>query len=153
MIPLTTETSSDGHITMSSPSPKSSQSSLSHSGRSHPSRNNSRGSEIDNLVEAISSSHMDDSPKLIGSSGQSRMVDRASPLRAPSERGVEIQGSANPLKPVKVDEFDLDSPVRPPAAKMSQRIKTRSPGSHRGQADEAQVPRLRILIVEVRLSS
>ncbi|PIL35229.1 transporter [Ganoderma sinense ZZ0214-1] len=147
LIPLTTETSSGGRPTMSSPSPNSSQSSLAHSVQSLPSRNSSRGSEIDNLVEAISSSHMDDSPKLISSSGQSRMVDRASPLRAQNERGVEIQGSANPLKPVKVDEFDLDSPIHPPAAKISHR-KTRRPGTHRGQSDVAQMPKLRILIVE-----
>ncbi|KAM5540919.1 hypothetical protein V8D89_005563 [Ganoderma adspersum] len=138
LIPLATETSSGGHLTMSSPSPNSSQSSLAHSVRSVSSRTSSAGSEIDNLVEAISSSHMDDSLKLIGSSGQSRMVDRASPLRAQNDRGVEIQGSANPLKPVKMDGFDLDSPVQPPVAKTSQNM---------GQSD-AQIPKLRILIVE-----
>ncbi len=150
LIPLTTETLSGGRLTMSSPSSNSSQSSLAHSVRSLPSRNSSRGSAIDNLVEAISSSHMDDSPKLIGSPGQSRMVDRASLPHAQNDRGVEIQGSANPLKPVKVDEFDLDSPVYPAPVGISLRTKTRSPGTYRGQADVAQIPKLRILIVEVR---
>lgn len=150
LIPLTTETSSAGRLTMSSPSPNSSQSSLAHSVRSVPSRNSSAGSEIDNLVEAISSSHMDDSPKLIGSSGQSGMVDRASPIRTQNDRSVEVKGSANSLKPVKMDGFDLDSPVQLPAARISQKTKTGSPGTHRGQSDVAQIPKLRILIVEVR---
>ena len=158
LLPLSTEGSSSGRLTLSTP--ESSRSSLVRSVRSVvPSRTaskNSRTAEIDNLVEALSSSHMpaDGSPAVVtGPSTTSMPSSRNSPNRALDNGRVEVSGSANPLKAVKVDEFDLDPPV---AASMpirkAPRIRVsslkKSP-SNRGLADTYHLPKLRILIVEV----
>lgn len=97
--------------------------------RSMPSSNSSRGSEIDNLVEALSSSHMDDQIKI-------------GPYTPTSDAGntgkVDIPSSMNPLKPVKMDQFELDRPI------------SQSKSTHvRMPSDSAHVAKMRVLVVEV----
>ncbi len=145
LLPLATETSSafsgsgsaGTRVTIGS-SGGSSRSSLQRSLHSSLSQPNSRGSQIDNLVEALSSSHLETGP-----APSPRKIERGSPGstgRASSTSRVDIPGSAHPLKPVKVDEFDLDKPVvRKSKSKVS------PPKRHR----DADAPKLRILIVEV----
>ena len=58
---------------------------------------------------------------------------------------MDIPGSANPIKPVKVDEFDLDKPV----VRQKQSRSKISPNKR--HSDVAHIPKLRILIVEVRV--
>ncbi|KAJ8496948.1 hypothetical protein ONZ51_g802 [Trametes cubensis] len=124
LLPLTTDFPGGSRISLSSGS--SSSSLALHSNGA------SRGSEIQDLVQALSANHMDDSR----SSSQDRVI-------------TEINGSAVPLKAVKVDEFDLDPPA--PTA-LSQQRKRVSPAAKREPSNrsqsEAALPRLRILIVE-----
>lgn len=139
LLPLTTDGSGSGRLTFSSSN--SSRSSLIASMHSVPSRRasmgGSRGSEIDNLVEALSSSHMGDQ------SPHERLITRGDGGK------VDIPGSANSIKPVKMDGYDLDQPKTPPRTQLSP--KKRSPMT-RTLSDSA-LPRLRILIVEVSTSA
>ena len=143
LLPLTTEMSIAGGGRLTISGQNSSNSSLVRSMRSGNSGSESRGSEIDNLVDALASSHIPVEDK-------SRMVES----RPASEGGkVGIPGSARPLKPVKMDQFDLDRPVSHPksprarisAGKSSPLVRTPS-GSH-------HVPKLRILVVEVGIDA
>ena len=139
LLPLTTDFPGGSRISLSSGS--SSSSLALHSNGA------SRGSEIQDLVQALSANHMDDSR----SSSQDRVIVRRSQSRPPPISGqTEITGSAVPLKAVKVDEFDLDPPA--PTA-LSQQRKRVSPAAKRSPSNrsqsEAALPRLRILIVEV----
>ena len=142
LLPLATESSSafsgsagTGHLSITS-----NNSSRSRSIRSSLSRENSRGSEIDNLVEALSSSHLE--------GASPRQVERGSPapvVGRPNSKGrMDIPGSANPIKPVKVDEFDLDKPV------VRQKQSRSKVSPNKRHSDVAHLPKLRILIVEVR---
>ncbi|KAI8971142.1 hypothetical protein BD414DRAFT_426633 [Trametes punicea] len=134
LLPLTTDMSGSG-LSFSS---NSSRSSLARSNGA------SRGSEIQDLVHALSSTHMDDA-----SPSQDHQAVRRTQSRPPPASGqVEIPGSANPLKPVKVDEFDLDPPVSPAATSPKNRASPakRSPSSR--SLSQTRFPRLRILIVE-----
>ncbi|KAI0330793.1 hypothetical protein GY45DRAFT_1370433 [Cubamyces sp. BRFM 1775] len=138
LLPLTTDIPDGSRISLSSGS--SSSSLARHSNGA------SRGSEIQDLVQALSANQLEDSRP----SSQDRLVVRRSQSRPPPISGqTEVAGSATPLKAVKVDEFDLDPP--PPTALSPQRKRVspaarRSP-SNRSQS-EAALPKLRILIVE-----
>lgn len=128
LLPLTTELSGSGSGRLSISGPTSSSSSMVRSTRSMPSSNSSRGSEIDNLVEALSSSHMDDQIKI-------------GPYTPTSDAGntgkVDIPSSMNPLKPVKMDQFELDRPI------------SQSKSTHvRMPSDSAHVAKMRVLVVE-----
>lgn len=146
LLPLTTETSSGGRLTISSPD--SSRSSLAHSSKSAPYSSSGRGSEIDHLVQALSASHVDGSADQTGPP-QIPNKEGESPVRTANDGKIEIVGSANPLKPVKVDGFDLDNPVFAPSVKTLPRAKlSRSPPDRQGQSEAVHLPQLRILIVE-----
>ncbi|KAI0683048.1 hypothetical protein C8Q76DRAFT_804212 [Earliella scabrosa] len=139
LLPLSTEMSASPSARLSI-SGNSSRSSLVRSLRSVAPRAASRNSEIDIIVEAIASPHMpvDDKTRTIES-------------RPDSGGKVDIPGSAHPLKPVKVDEFDLDRPVssrRPSRAKISPvKMSPMKRSSSLGQS-YPDLPKLRILIVE-----
>ncbi|CDO69279.1 hypothetical protein BN946_scf185042.g181 [Trametes cinnabarina] len=106
----------------------------------------SRGSEIDDLVHAFSSTHMDGA--VTSQDGQVVRRTQSRPPPASSGQGVEVCGSATPLKPIKVDGYDQDSPV---ASKHVVEQRNGSPAkrspSSRSQS-QSPYPRLRILIVE-----
>ncbi|TBU22864.1 hypothetical protein BD311DRAFT_675110 [Dichomitus squalens] len=106
LLPLTTETSSGGRLTISSPHSSRSSLSLARSSKSRSLMSSGRGSNIDHLVQALSASHTDDSPKLTGLP-QSQITRRESPAGTPNDSMVEILGSANPLQPVKNDTAHL----------------------------------------------
>ena len=152
LLPLTTEGSSSGRMTLSTP--ESSRSPLVRSALSAaPSRANSRNSrtsEIDNLVEALSSSHMEALPRSAGGPSPPRVVSAGvSPIRTSPGR-VEVPSSVIPIKPVKIDQFDLDppAPVVTVSAVKPHRKKSTSPKQLIGnRADHG--PKLRILVVEV----
>ena len=153
LLPLTTERSSSGRLTLSTSN--SSHSSLSRSGvPSRAESKNSRTSEIDNLVEALASSHMNAQPRSSSGPSPPRLRSRDSPIRKPDNGRVELPGCANPLKPVKIDEFNLDPPVKSsPPALLSPRTRAspnKRPGGSRSHGDSYRLPKLRILIVEVR---
>ncbi|KAI0775514.1 hypothetical protein BD413DRAFT_470488 [Trametes elegans] len=138
LLPLTTDLP-DGTMSLSSGSSQSSLCAIS---------GGSRDSEIHDLVEALSANHMDNTSAITAP-----CEDEPSPHRSssrPSAGGrMEIPGSGIPLRPVKVDEFDLDRPASvPPPQHQRPRISPaqRSPSS-RSQS-ETSFPRLRILIVE-----
>ncbi|KAI0629850.1 hypothetical protein C8Q77DRAFT_1065052 [Trametes polyzona] len=100
----------------------------------------SRTSEIQDLVDALSASHMDNSVAVAGPP-QDNVSSRESPSRATSGGHVESSGSGTPLRPV--DEFDLDHPL--PVSERSYRIRhSPSARSH----SETSLPNLRILVVE-----
>ena len=153
LLPLTTERSSSGRLTLATSN--SSHSSLSRSGvPSRAESKNSRTSEIDNLVEALASSHMNAQPRSSSGPSPPRLRSRDSPIRKPDNGRVELPGCANPLKPVKIDEFNLDPPVKSSSpALLSPRTKAspnKRPGGSRSHGDSYRLPKLRILIVEVR---
>ncbi|KAH9891989.1 hypothetical protein C8Q73DRAFT_792309 [Cubamyces lactineus] len=138
LLPLTRDFPGGSRLSLSSGSSSSSLSRQSNGA--------SRGSEIQDLVQALSASHMDDSR----SSSKDRVIVRRSQSRPPPISGqTEITDSGTPLRAVKVDGYNLDPPA--PTALPLQRKRAsptakRSP-SNRSQS-EAALPRLRILIVE-----
>ncbi|TRM64908.1 hypothetical protein BD626DRAFT_454990 [Schizophyllum amplum] len=111
------------------------------------SRGSSKGSEIDSLVEALSTSHM--------KSPQSPLAaDIRKEPREPHPGTVEIGGSATPLRPVKIDEFDLDKPSwSSSAAQQTQSAPeslsvTSASSLELRAAEMPSNPVLRVLIVE-----
>ncbi|KAI0671080.1 hypothetical protein C8Q78DRAFT_1079021 [Trametes maxima] len=136
LLPLTTDLPGARSISCSS---GSSRSSLIRSISDH-----SRRSEMDGLVEALSSNHMHDCRAI--QDGES--PQRGSSSRPSSGGRVEVPGSSTPLKPIKLDEFDLD---RPMTAARVPRGSRASPGKqsppHRAPV-EPPVPKLRVLVVE-----
>ncbi|KAI0754648.1 hypothetical protein C8Q80DRAFT_1095154 [Daedaleopsis nitida] len=139
LLPLTTEMSGSGSAGRLSISTPASSQSLVRSMRAV-SQGNSRGLEIDNLVEALSSSHIQVEDGAVAGPGAVASRASNSPVSRPDSGGVGIPGSANPIKPVKMDGFDLDKPLRtrPSHSRMSS-SKSRT---------VADVPKLRVLIVE-----
>ena len=131
----------------SSSSAVSSQSSASSSldrlerTRSRAVSHTSASSKIDSLVEALSSSHMH--PQGVTSEAQKE-----------SQPGtVDILGSATPLRPVRIDQFDLDKPLRPSGSNYRPkgiRLPSRTSREALTSTDPLVKPVLRILIVEVR---
>ncbi|KAL7279741.1 hypothetical protein ACG7TL_006148 [Trametes sanguinea] len=101
--------------------------------------------EIQDLVQAFSSNHLDDPDPHPDGQVVRRTQSRPPPVTAGQ---VEIRGSATSLKPVKVNEFDLDTSIT--ATKVTTQHRSspakRSPSS-RSQS-QPPYPRLRILIVE-----
>ncbi|KAI0643021.1 hypothetical protein C8Q79DRAFT_202229 [Trametes meyenii] len=137
LLPLTTDLPGAHSISYSS---GSSRSSLVRSNSDH-----SHRSEMDGLVEALSSNHMHDS-RAVQDSESPR--ERRSSSRPSSGGRVDVPGSSTPLKPIKVDEFDLDRPMtaaRIPRGSRVSPVKQSPP--HRAQL-ESTLPRLRVLIVE-----
>ncbi|KAH9924618.1 uncharacterized protein BXZ73DRAFT_79180 [Epithele typhae] len=141
LLPLTTDGSSSGRLTLSNGSSTSSL--IRSNAASRDNSRNSRTSEIDSLVDALSSSHMGERPKGMIATGTSptRLPELPSPGNRMEAGRVEITGSANPLKPVKMDGFDLD-PL-PPLPRPAAVARSAAPGV---AAEDA--PKLRILIVE-----
>ncbi|KAI0351442.1 hypothetical protein OH77DRAFT_1429748 [Trametes cingulata] len=135
LLPLTTDLPGSS-LSMSSGSSSSSMMVTRSSG--------SRGSEIHDLVEALSANHLEDS-RAICSSEQQQPVAQRSTSRPPTGQ-VDISGSGTPLRPVKVDEFDLDRPVA--VKRRSKMSPVKSSTSSRSHSEVSSLPRLRILIVE-----
>ncbi|OBZ71696.1 Histidine protein kinase 1 [Grifola frondosa] len=132
--------STDANGTCHSPTPtSSSRSSLL---RSRANSHGSRGSELNNLVEALSSNHMGNN-QAIGGSSRSRS-DAAHTTNSP-EGKVDIPGSCAPIRPVKVDEFDLDPPISKKPARSRALPGKRSLGPN---PTDLHAAKLRILIVE-----
>lgn len=142
LLPLTTDVHRNS-VSRSSGSSRSSLVLTQHGG--------SRGSELNDLVDTLSVSHMDDSVALPRPSNDRTSTGRSSTGSAGGH--VEIQDSGIPLRPVKVDEFSLDRPVPQPMSSVSsQARKSRSSPAKRspiGRAQSESLPKLRILIVEV----
>ncbi|KAI9064701.1 hypothetical protein FKP32DRAFT_1611120 [Trametes sanguinea] len=109
-----------------------------------PSNGASRGSEIQGLVEALSSSHMDENDSPLDGQVVRRTQSRP-PSFTPGQ--FEIHGSATPLKPVKVNEFDLDHPASATSIVKQHKNATKRSPSSRSQS-QPPYPKLRILIVE-----
>ncbi|KAL1745398.1 phytochrome-like protein [Schizophyllum fasciatum] len=106
--------------------------------RSRTLSHNSASSKIDSLVEALSTSHM-----------QPRAA--AADVHKESQPGtVDIQGSSRPLRPVRIDGFDLDKPSSPPSAQRPTEIRLPKPASREAlcATDPSAKQTLRILIVE-----
>ncbi|KAI0373858.1 hypothetical protein BV20DRAFT_988964 [Pilatotrama ljubarskyi] len=106
----------------------------------------SRGSEIHDLVEALSGNHLEDSRAVCGPSEQ-RPAPRRSSSRPPTGQ-VDISGSGTPLRPVRVDEFDLDRPLAVKRSQRSNASPVQSSPSSRSHSEASSLPKLRILIVE-----
>ena len=109
--------------------------------RSRTMSHNSASSKIDSLVEALSSSHMH--PQ--GSTSELQ--------KEPQPGTVDILGSATPLRPVRIDQFDLDKPARPSGSlhrPSGIRLPSKASREALTSADPPVKPVLRILIVEVR---
>ncbi|TDL22224.1 hypothetical protein BD410DRAFT_788955 [Rickenella mellea] len=127
-------------------SPNSLQSSLHSSLRT---RSNSSAasqkSEIDSIVEALAGGHMGTSIK----SGSSSASHPRMPTLPPQDGVYEIAGSKYPIRSVKVDEFDLDTPVTPESS--SKPAQTTPPERQKSSPRTYPIPspaKLRVLIVE-----
>ena len=104
----------------------------------------SNTSEIDSLVEALSSSHM--APIKLMGRGPTRRP-KARKVRAPAGGEFQVEDSAYPLRGIKVDEFDIDSNQSVLAqSHTAGRVQHPEPHSLRSSTENS----LRILIVEVR---
>ncbi|KAI5830635.1 phytochrome-like protein [Schizophyllum commune Tattone D] len=132
----------DGNSTSSAVSSQSSASSSLDKidkRRSRAMSHTSASSKIDSLVEALSSSHMH--PQVTTPEAQKELQPGT----------VDILGSATPLRPVRIDQFDLDKPTRsPPSYHRPTGIRLPSKASREAltPADPPSKPVLRILIVE-----
>lgn len=105
-------------------------------------------SEIDSLVSAISTSHMvphapSTSPRPVPRRPGPRKVTPA------SEGKFEVEDSAFPIRPLRVDEGDVEPPIIS-AQKRQQDARAHRISSQPLQSHIQQSHQLRILIVEVR---
>jgi hypothetical protein len=105
----------------------------------------SNTSEIDSLVEAISSSHMATS-KLASGRLPSRRP-KARKVRAPSGGKFDVEDSVYPVRGIKVDEFNIDSG---PSIRMRPPTQSRVGRSQPQPVKPPDAKSLRILVVEVR---
>ncbi|EJU03328.1 hypothetical protein DACRYDRAFT_65545 [Dacryopinax primogenitus] len=115
--------------------------SVSPAGSGPPSSRGSKGSAIDNLVEALQSDplHPQGRTKQTGQTGQPGYFD--------------VGGSRYPVRSIKMDEFDLDKSVREPRTVELPESSTAGPSAPRRSVDLKESPtagpaKLRILIVE-----
>jgi hypothetical protein len=79
-------------------------------------RPNGGGIEIDSLVEALSSNHMgDNTSKGTPPSGIAKSIElgvsHEGSVRSGHDGKFEVTGSKNPIRPVRVGEFDMDAQV------------------------------------------
>ncbi|CAG7853027.1 SubName: Full=Related to phytochrome {ECO:0000313/EMBL:CCA70880.1} [Serendipita indica DSM 11827] len=102
-------------------------------------------SEIDSFVDAISSSHM----MVHGQASNAGPLRRPRPkkVRQPSGGVFEVEDSNYPVRPAKVDEFDIDYPQTSLVRVPSTASHTRRVRSQRDLLASAR-PSLRILVVE-----
>ncbi|KAK7464699.1 hypothetical protein VKT23_005906 [Stygiomarasmius scandens] len=140
LIPLTRT----GTPTNSSRS-SSSLSSLHRSSRA--SLQSNPGKEIDSLVEALGSSHMDtpsNTSKSSSSSPRNSIEGPPSPSGRPGT--IDVPGSNIPLRAVKVNEYDTNAPAVPsrPGFNLSPPI----PRSRKTSQTDPDAEKLRVLIVE-----
>ncbi|KAL1712701.1 phytochrome-like protein [Schizophyllum commune] len=132
----------DGNSTSSAVSSQSSASSSLDKidrRRSRAMSHTSASSKIDSLVEALSSSHMH--PQVTTPEAQKELQPGT----------VDIPGSATPLRPVRIDQFDLDKPTRSPQSYYRPtgiRLPSKASREALTSADPPSKPVLRILIVE-----
>ncbi|EMD39682.1 histidine kinase [Gelatoporia subvermispora B] len=113
----------------------------------HSSNEGSRGDQIDNLVEALSFSHMSQQ-RYPSPGGLSQTTDPTSATHHDCGK-VDIVGSGVPLRPVKVDEYDLDLPLQRKPPQPAAPLPRRSPRGATNSVAEGSAPSsLRILIVE-----
>ncbi|KDQ11477.1 hypothetical protein BOTBODRAFT_35351 [Botryobasidium botryosum FD-172 SS1] len=125
------------------PTAQSNSDSRSASSSVHRSRHTSDSSEIDSLVEALGSSHMGEAG--LPGSGEKRSDSTA----APKAGQFDIGSSNHPIRPVKVDAFGLDSPLREIPSSQRQLVDdTVAQAASGSESTEPAPPKLRILIVE-----
>jgi len=143
LIPLTRT----GTPTNSSRS-SSSLSSLHRSSRA--SLQSNPGKEIDSLVEALGSSHMDTRSNTSKSSSSPRNSIEGPPSPSGRPGTIDVPGSNIPLRAVKVNEYDTNTPAVPsrPGSDLSPSI----PRSRKTSQTDADAEKLRVLIVEVGFS-
>ncbi|KAI0056404.1 hypothetical protein BV25DRAFT_1814088 [Artomyces pyxidatus] len=131
---------SENDRTLFSPSPSSS------GDRAIRTRTSSYGSgssrEVDSLVDALSNT--------LGTPGPALDHMSSSPKSTPGV--ITVQGASAPLRPVKMDEFDMDSRVHRSSAGISpptlERSVTEVPRNMKFSADVVNRGKLRVLIVE-----
>ncbi|OCH91099.1 hypothetical protein OBBRIDRAFT_812319 [Obba rivulosa] len=137
LIPFSTEVGEAGSASISPTSSRSLRSRTS-------SNEGSRNSQIDNLVEALSYNHLSQ-PRYSSPARICQSSDCATAPQSDCGKSGMVESSVL-LRPVKVDEFDLDPPVLSKAWSSSPR---RSPRGNRHSVAEGSGPsNLRILIVE-----
>lgn len=105
-------------------------------------------SEIDSLVEAISTSHM--IPHKFSRTGAPARRPKPRQVRPPKGGKFEVEDSYFPIRSIKVDEFDVEPTVATisssrPLRRLGSRSEMEGKPAFRGRSGS----RLRILVVEV----
>ncbi|KAF5362908.1 hypothetical protein D9758_007118 [Tetrapyrgos nigripes] len=110
-----------------------------HRNSSHGSVRSNSDKEIDSLVEALSSNHMD---------GNSRSSSPRDSIDIGSRTGsFEVVDSAIPLRPIKVGEYDTNVPAIP-TPKASSSLTLPPSRTRRVSPTDPELTKLRVLIVE-----
>lgn len=114
------------------------------------SRTSSGSSEIDSIVEALSSDHMTNPKRTTTSTSANRTT--VQPKQSPANGVFEVVDSRFPIRSLRVDEFDVDKPVDSAQimtvapTPMPTRV---SPASGSSTPSSTDLEKLRVLVVEV----
>jgi hypothetical protein len=131
---------------------------------SAPGSSRSIRSELDSFVDALSSSHMDNTPAFSrGNNSKEKLAITPGPDKMREQRGYfDVAGSATPLRAVRMDGQDLDESVSRGFVRSSPTAEAAVPASEAQRRSSAGRParkeraqaktKLRILNVEVILA-
>jgi hypothetical protein len=107
------------------------------------------GSEIDVLVTALQTNHLAGSIHTSKRSSQNSLPASKVSQEAEGAGTFEVEGSGRPIRPVKIDEFEMDAALSKRANRATVRSQERATRRMSTPPDGNHHTSLRVLVVEV----